>query len=168
MIILSFNKDAWKFIWKSSEFWIKVIYAVISSTLEIILYHQVGAAICETEVAKYLGYLLYALRMLSKPLALVIVGAFDAIPLMSHKWKVILGSIVAAQWTWESLRYQLLLPESADYVVHIEMTGSRVSFLSLSASASGMLAVFLWKELVDIVRNPKKCIAITYKPYLKC
>ena len=158
MIILSFNRDAQKFIWKSSEFWIKIIYSVIGPILGIIRYHKVGADLRKNELPPYLGYLAYAEIMIFTPMVMIIIGGFDAIPQMSHKWKVILGAIVAVQWSWDSLSLQLLTPESEDYVIHIEMTGSRVSFLSLSSSVAGMLAVFLWKELIDIIRNPKRCI----------
>ena len=168
MIILSFNRDAWKFIWKSSEFWMKIIYAVISPILYMIRYHHVLRDLSENEVdPPYLGYLLRALNMVATPMGMIIFGGVDAIPQMSHKWKVILGSLVAVNWSWQSLNLQLLTPESEDFVIHIEMTGSRVSFLSLESSVSGMLAMFLWKELIDIVRNPKRCIAINYKPYLE-
>ena len=164
MIILSFNRDAKKFIWKSSEFWIKLIYSIISPTLNIVHYHQVG---WDGEVASFVGYMSCGINMIFTPMMMIIIGGFDAIPQMPHKWKVILGSMVAVQWSWMSLLFQLLVPESADYIVHVKMTGSRISFLSLQSSVAGMLAVFLWKELADIVRNPKRCIAITYKPYLE-
>ena len=167
MIILSFNRDAWKFIWKSSEFWIKIIYSVIYPILYTIRYHQVLRDLPGNEVPSYLGYLVCALYMIGTPLVMTIIGGFDAIPQMSHSWKVIIGSLLAIYWSWVSLSYQLLIPESDDYVIRIAMTGSRVSFLSLGSSVSGMQAVFIWKELIDIVRNPKRCIAINYKPYLE-
>ena len=167
MIILSFNQEAWKFIWKSSEFWIKVIYAVILPTLGMIRYHHVLRYLPEVENDAYAGYSFCTLMMMVTPMTMIIIGAFDAIPQMSHKWKVILGSLTLLSWSWQSLSLQLLAPKSNDYVIHIAMTGSEVSFLSLEANFSGMIAVFLGKELIDIVRNPKRCIAISYKPYLE-
>lgn len=169
LIILSFNRDARKFIFKSSEFWIKVIYAFIKPALFLIEYHQVGQDhyLRQDGVPPHLGYLFAFIQMISTPMMMIIAGGVDAIPQMSHRWKAILGGLLALQWSLASIRYQLLMPASDDYVVHVELTGSDISFFSLQSSVCGMLAVFLWKQLIDILRNPNRCICIAYKPYLQ-
>ena len=30
-----------------------------------------------------------------------------------------------------------------------------------------MLAVFMWKQSIDVLRNRDRCISISYRPYLK-
>ena len=64
------------------------------------------------------------------------------------------------------MRYQLLVPSSDDYLIKIESTGSVVPFHSLSSNACGTFALFLWKYVLDVMRNKKRCISITYRPYL--
>lgn len=133
LIILSFNRDARTFILKSSEFWIKVIYAVLKSILEIIRYHK-GARhhlMVDEDLPYYLGYLAAALATIEQPLMMVIVGGIDAIPRMQYKWKAILLGFTAAVYTWQAFHYQVMVSDHLDYVMHVQTTNSSISIHSL-------------------------------------
>lgn len=166
LIALSLNRDALEFIIKSSEFWIKVIYAAIKPILQIIQYHQVGRYTKFSDLPVYLGYTWFTIRMISSPMTMFIFGAMDGIPRMPYKWKAIMMGLLALQWTWEAVRYQFLSPVEHDYVIKMKATASILSFHSLLSSVCAMLAMFLWKQTIDLVRNRDRCISIAYRPYL--
>lgn len=166
-VILSFNRDACAFILKSSEFWIKVIYCVVFISLEFVLYHKVTRHGELKDLPEYLGYTARAVGMINGPLFMIIVGGMDAIPRMQYKWKLWLMGAVAFMYFTLFLKYQLTEPGSDDYIIRLGSTGKIISICSLLASVSGMLLMFLCKQMIDVVRNKDRCICINYKPYLR-
>lgn len=62
--------------------------------------------------------------------------------------------------------YHAVAPDKADSVVHIDATDSTMSIHSVIANVCGMLAMFLWKQTMDVIKNPERCISISYRPYL--
>lgn len=166
LVVLSFNKDALGFLIKSSEFWIKIIYAGMYGILELIRYHQVGRNADMKDVPQYLGYAFFICLLIVNILFLVIVGGMDAMPKMTYKWKVGIVGLVSGLFSWEALNYQLLEPSKHDFVVEVQTTGSLISFHSLLANVCGMISMFLWKQMLDVWRNRGRCIAIIYRPYL--
>lgn len=169
LVILSFNRDASKFIWKSSEFWIKIIYGAAYAILQVIHYIQVGKTLRadEGEFSIFIGYVGYSLMLVLNPLMFVIVGGMDAIPRMTYKWKALLMIMLALINAFYALQFQLLAPISDDYVIYIQATQSQISFHSLLANVSGMLCVFLCKQAIDVIRNKDRCVSISYRPYLR-
>lgn len=53
------------------------------------------------------------------------------------------------------------------YVVAIQATGSLISFHSLLANVCGMLAMFLWKHELDLMRNKDRCIYISSRDLIQ-
>lgn len=167
LLILSFNRDASGFIIKSSEFWIKIIYALAKAVLQNIKYHIVLRHAERDESPMFLGCTIWAITLISEPLTMVFVGGMDAIPRMTHKWKAILTVFIAGIYTIQAIQYQFLEPRELDYVMTIEATRSDISLNSLISNAIGMIAIFSWKQAIDIIRNRNRCISITYRPYLQ-
>ena len=165
LFILAMNKDVMKFVLKSSEFWIQVVYAALRPILLGILFHQVGRH--RNIVPQYIGYIYYIFALVNNTLFMVLVGGSDAIPMMTSKWKIIIAGLVATASTFFALAAQFLLPSSDDYLVEIKTAGSVLSFHSMVANVSGMLAIFLWKHVLDVIRNKDRCISISYRPYLR-
>ena len=164
---LSFNRDASGFIVKSSEFWIKIIYSFAKAILQLLRYHLVLRQAESNQVTGSLGYASSSLGIINETLVMVAVGGVDAIPKMTHKWKAILMGLAAAYYTIEAISFQFLEPRKLDYVMTIETTGSEVSLNTLISNAAGMMAMFLWKQTIDVIRNKNRCICITYRPYLQ-
>lgn len=106
LVILSFNRDALGFLIKSSEFWIKIIYAGIHGFLEAILYHQIGKSTNSKDLPQYLGYAFHICVFITDVLFLTIVGGMDAIPKMTYKWKVGVLGLVAIMYSFSALHYQ--------------------------------------------------------------
>ena len=82
------------------------------------------------EIPLYLAYSSYAVNLIQVPMSMVIVGSFAAIPPMPNKWKLIIGLMAAIQWSWDTFKLQVLTPESEDFVIHMGISGSRISFES--------------------------------------
>ena len=167
LIVLSFNRDALGFILKSSELWIKVVYGVMSPTLFLTHYHFVLCQLYSKELPASLGYARCSSKLILEPLLIIVVGSIDAIPKMTHEWKAILVGLVAALYTKGAIEYQFLTSKGQDYKINIEATDSEISLHSLSSNVCGMLAIFLWKQAVDVIRNKGRCISISYRPYLR-
>lgn len=169
LFILSMNRDAPGFIVKSSEFWIKVVYGFASPLLEVIHFHHIERFLV-FEKADYIIWMKYAsliLKMFINLLVMFILGGTDAMPKLQYKWKGTLIGMLAVLFSFYALENQFLKPENEDYIVRIEATGSAVSFHSLRANVCGMLDFFLWKLVLEVVRNKSRCIGIAYKPYLR-
>lgn len=166
LVVLSFNLDALGFLIKSSEFWIKIIYAGLHAILEAILYHQVGKSTTYKDVPEYIGYTTQVCRVFNNILFLAIVGGMDAVPKMTYKWKVGILGLVSILFTFVAVLYQLIEPAKHDYVVEVQTTGSVISFHSLLVNVCGMIAMFLWKQMLDVWYNRGRCISIIYRPYL--
>ena len=166
LLILSFNRDACGFLLRSSEFWIKICYAVLNGILRIIFYHQVERHKYADELPGWLGYLALIATTINLPLYMAVVGGMDAIPKLKYKWKVCVVVMVAIYLTWTAAQFQIFASAKEDYVIHIKATDSDVSFHSLLATVNGMLAMFLWKQ-IDVLRNKERCISINYRPYLR-
>lgn len=98
---------------------------------------------------------------------MICVGGIDAIPRMKYKWKASLMAMMALINTKYAIEFQLSKPPELDLVVDVEATGGQISFHSLLSSVYGMLAMFLWKQAIDVIRNKDCCISITYRPYLQ-
>lgn len=171
LIILSFNRDARTFILKSSEFWIKIAYSIACPILLFILlfihFHFVERLELTGNTAVYLAYIGCCLNFATSPLLMIVVGGMDAIPKLKYKWKAMLMAMVALYFTIDAITYQLVVPRDDDYIVVIEATGSEVSVVSLLSNVYGMIAIFLWKQAVDVIRNKDRCTSITYRPYLQ-
>ena len=170
LLILSFNRDACGFLIRSSEFWIKICYAIANGALHMILYHQVGrkqATSPQSQMPEWLGYTTFVVTMIRGPLFMAVVGGMDAIPKMKYKWKVCLVAVVALWYTVLAINYQMLTPVKHDYVIEIKATESVLSFHAMLANVNGMLAMFLCKQMIDVIRNKDRCISINYRPYLR-
>ena len=167
LVVLSFNRDARGFILKSSEFWIKVIYAFAGSVLEIVHFHQVLRQMYSDELLAYLGYTQCVTWLIVGPLIIICVGAIDAIPRITHKWKATLIGLTASWYAMRAIEYQFLKSKAEDLKINIEATDGEISFHSLLSNVYGMLAIFLWKQTIDVIRNKDRCISITYRPYLR-
>lgn len=167
LIILSFNRDARGFIMSSSEFWIKVVYAFMRPVLELILYHNVGRKSASSEAYLCVGYALCCVRVILHTQIMIIVAAMDAIPKMKHKWKLIMSGSPAILYSWWAIDYQLLAPATEDYVFEVNSTGSVFSLHSVLANITGTVAIFLWKQAIDITRKRDRCTSINYSPYLR-
>ena len=76
-------------------------------------------------------------------------------------------AMVAIFYTLLAIMYQLVAPVKNDYVIQVKATESIVSFHSLLANTNGMLAMFLWKQMIDVIRNTDRYISINYRPYLR-
>lgn len=165
-LISSMNRDALGFIVKSSEYWIKIVYsAVVAIVLIMMFSHQVAQQ--RNEVPVFFGYAHDVVALLSSVLFMAFVGALDAVPKMQFKWKAFLIGMTALIYTSQAVQYQFLEPTSDDYVIKIEATGSVVSCHALLANSCGTMALFLWKYVLDVIRNKNRCISITYRPYLR-
>ena len=140
------------------------MYGVARPVLLLIRYHYVFRE--DVEYPK-LSYVLYASFIIIEPLILIVVGGMDAIPRLQYKWRAGLAAILALHFSKLSIQYQFLTEREEDFEVYIESTGSEISFHSLLANAAGMIAVFLWKQAIDVIRNRDRCICITYRPYLE-
>ena len=140
-LILSFNRDACGFIIRSSEFWIKIGYALFTTILGMVLYHKVGRKQQACESPEWLGYMSRICWMIAVPLFMAIVGGMDAIPKMKYKWKCCLSLVTALYATAESIGWQFA-PSRNDYIVEVKTTESFLSFHSLLANSTGMLAMF--------------------------
>ena len=84
-LILSFNRDACGFLVRSSEFWIKICYAVLNGILALILFHEVGRKQRYKDIPEWLGYTYHVCWLVSESLFMAIVGGMDAIPKMKYK-----------------------------------------------------------------------------------
>ena len=91
----------------------------------------------------------------------------DAIPKMKYKSKSRLAALTAVYFTFLAFYHQLMAPAENDYIIEVKATGSMVSIQSLLSNITGMLAMFLWKQMIDVIRNKDRCISINYKPYLR-
>lgn len=167
--MLSFNRDARGFILKSSEFWIKIIYAVAKPVLPLTLFHYaISMKLKERdEYTLPIGYAIETATIVAEPLPMTCVGGMDAIPRMRYKWKAVLMGVVALLYTKATIEKQFFEPQNLDMVIHIESTGSAISFQALLINTNGVLALFLWKQAIDVMRNRDRCISITYRPYLE-
>ena len=151
----------------SSEFWIKVVYAFMRPVLALILYHNVGWKSASSKAHQNIGYALCSVRIISSTALMVLVAAMDAIPGAKHKWKVLIAVFPAILYSWYAIDYQLLAPSKEDYVFELETTGSVISLHSLLTNVSGTVAMFLWKQAIDVVRKRDRCTSINYSPYLR-
>ena len=167
LLILSFNRDAGGFVIRSTEFWIKIGYAFSYGILLTILYQQVARERLANELPEWLGYMSAICGLIDTPLFMAIVGGMDAIPKMKYKSKSRLAALCAVYFTFLAFYHQLMVPSEEDYIIEVKATGSMVSINSLSSNVTGMLAMFLWKQMIDVVRNKDRCISINYKPYLR-
>lgn len=165
-LLLSMNRDALGFIVKSSDFWIKLVYATVVGILEMILFHRQEQTQQNT-VAAHFGYPRELLRFFAWILFVAFVGGTDAIPKMNFKWKVFIIALVAFLCSFAAIEYQLLAPSSEDYLIEIETTGSVVSCHSLLANSFGTLALFMWKAVIGGMCKRDRCVSITYSPYLR-
>lgn len=166
-IVLSFNRDARGFILASSEFWIKIAYAIALPVLLLIKHHYSASQQRTWNATVYLKYVECVLDFILVPLLLVVVGGVDAIPKLKYQWKAGLMAMVALFYSIAAVSYQILVSRDADYVVTIAATGSEISIVSQISNVYGMLSVFLWKQVVDVIRNKDRCTSITYRPYLQ-
>lgn len=105
--------------------------------------------------------------MINTPMFFAIIGGMDAIPKMRYKWKVCIASMVAISNSAAAFQYQFTAPVKDDYIIEVEATESVISFHAMLASVNGMLAMFLWKQVIDVIRNRDRCISINYRPYLR-
>lgn len=147
LIILSFNRDALGFILKSSEFWIKVIYAAMKGAVEIVRVHYVPQI--RDEAPHYLTYPTQILGAVILVLGVIFVGGLDAVPKMKYKWKSVMLGMNAIYHTMEAIRVQMLEPKDRDFIILIQATKSEISFHYSHSSNKG------------------RCISITYRPYLR-
>lgn len=168
LLILSFNKDAIGFIIGSSEFWIKIVYSEINAILEFILYHKASRKLNRwRDVPEWIGYSYYILVFFAGPMFMVIVGGADAIPEMKSKSKACLIGIVAINTTLWALIYQFFSSEEDDYTFEVKATASVISLHALLGNVNGMLAMFMWKQMIDVLRHSDRCVSILYRPYLR-
>ena len=104
---------------------------------------------------------MWSFALISDPMIMVAVGGVDAIPKLTHKWKVILMGICALIYTIDAITYQFLEPKELDYLMTVQATRSEVSLNALLSNATGMMGIFLWKQIIDVIRNKNRCISIT-------
>ena len=69
--------------------------------------------------------------------------------------------------TYETLQYQFFGQPQDDYIIEIHLTGRRISFHSLLAGYTRVLAIFMWKQGINAYRRNESCISITHTPYIK-
>lgn len=167
LIILSFNRDAQTFILKLSEFWIKIVYAEFIASLAVLYYHEVTQKRSLEDTPAWLGYTNQLILCIIFPLFMAFVGGVDAIPQMKYKSKVCLIGILGSVTTYMSLSRQLLVSADDDYIFEIHSTGSVISINSMLANVNGTLALLMWKQMIDIIRNKDRCVSIIYRPYLR-
>ena len=169
MVILSFNRDARRFIIRSSEFWIKILYGLSFPILMFLLHHYAGRKKDSIlrEVPEWLVYTTLIAFAMDLPLMMAIVGGMDAIPRMGYKFKVYIIGLSATMFTMSAFYFQLVALAKDDFVFEVRVTGSEVSLHSLLTSNSMMLAMFLWKQTIDVIRNKDRCVSIVYRPYLR-
>ena len=170
MIILSFSREARSFVIRTSEFWIKIIYGTLCALLHIIQYHKSGVFILNKDVSKvpeWLIYIYFTVYVIQQMIFMVIVGGVDAIPKMKYKWKACFIGTGGFIFTLLAIYYQFMAPTEDDYTFELKATRSIVSCHALLANAYGMVSMFLWKQIIDILRNKDRCVSILYRPFLR-
>merc|ERR1712013_200426 len=70
-------------------------------------------------------------------------------------------------FTFRTIQYQFLVPEEDDFVVNLAVTGSAISFHSLIASFSRILAIFMSKQAVLALFRNKRCLSIRCTPLIQ-
>lgn len=169
LIILSFNRQATGFIIQSSEFWIKIVYSATRPILGLILYHQVGRKDTSTfpSEKQWIQYVSLVCQVINTTQIMIIISGMDAIPKLKFKRKVIASIVVAILNTGLALVYQFFAPAKDDYVIQVQATGSEISFHSLLSSITATVAMFIWKQVIDVLRKKDRCTSINYSPYLQ-
>eukprot|EP01083_Nonionella_stella_P273406 927419_1 len=165
MWILYANKEAMKLLFRQFVFWLKLYY--------LIMYLVTNA------IVLYLGgdppYFICAISIFYAAL-LFIVMIFDAIN--TRKFiKIIISSLAVGIFAVRTLEIMLrsFYVDQWDIYDRSIMTvdipyvddKARVSIVDMCSNAAQILAIFLFKQLISIIRNPNKALVITTKPLIE-
>lgn len=161
-IFSSFNQDSIRLVMMSFEFWIKVGY----TTLYTVIAFWYNTHWDDGGIPYYLGVTDKILSGIVRVSFVFGVAAFDALPRLQRRWKFLWSFVGALWWTMMSVQWQFLAPNTLDYVIPIEATGSAISMHALLAGWTRIIALFLGKQSINLYRRKGKCISITYTPYI--
>ena len=157
--ILSCNKSAFKLVVRGFDFWIKTLYGMMFG---LCLFYDNHRGVSTLE------HINDCINVIGATLTVTFVASSDAVPpAFSRKWKIGWTTFIAIIYSLYSINYQFLAPAEKDHIIHIEITNSSFSFYSFLASSSRILAIFMWKQVINTYRKNGRCSAISYSPYIQ-
>lgn len=150
-----------------SDFWMEggwgVIYCVALLLLQAQWWHITRA---HTGIPVFFYVINHIIAPISMVLWILFTASFDALPMISFNWRMVLSVFAALNFTVYSVYWQFLWHQSLDYRLNITSYSS-ISMVNLLQDGSKLLAIFFWKQCWQIFRKRDRCISIQYSPYIR-
>eukprot|EP01083_Nonionella_stella_P160806 525952_1 len=163
--ILYANKEAMKLLLRQFEFWCKLGYLIVYLVTNAIVYHLDGAplySICAFSIF-YAVFLFIAM-------------IFDAINTQKST-KMIISSLAVGTVAWRMFSVMVNtfyanewdVYDRAIVTINIPYLDekARISIVDMCANSAQILAIFLCKQLILIIRNPHKALVIATIPFIQ-
>jgi len=167
MAIMSTNRETRKLLYHSFDFWMEggwgVIYCVAGVLLQAQWWHISKQL---TGIPVFFNVIYHVIAPISMVLWILFTASFDALPMISFNWRMVLSVFAALNFTVYSVYWQFLWHKTLDYEVHITSYSS-ISMVNLLQDGSKLLAIFFWKQCWQIFRKRDRCISIQYSPYIR-
>eukprot|EP01083_Nonionella_stella_P002580 7404_1 len=162
LITLSANRQAFKLVIKSFEFWFKAVYSLWMGVLICIYYANLPI---HYPVLTFIE--IFMLLCITFPLFITIISMFDAIHLGGYT-KLILCFVVACIGTVFTIYFQFRVNVEEDMMVQVTSEHA-FSLISMITSSMRVLTIFIWKQFYNTRRRrgPGKCVMIKYTPYMQ-
>ena len=165
-VIASFNTEVFRLVMFSFDFIVKVSCAVLGGVAAFLyndhFHHTSGDLLMQR-----FGRLSALFNMVIVIQSVICVASLDCLPALSRNFKVVAGLFLSVVFLFWSVQYQFFIPEYE--IKHPFFTGRTISVQSEVASYDRILAFFFIKLTVNAAIRLKRgrCIAITYKPYIR-
>jgi len=170
LLFLSVNLKSFGMIWRSFDWFIKIINITLYVVLKVLYIHVQSTSVLDSrKTTPWLIYdIFYALFQI---LVILIWSSLDALQ-FRRVVMLYFGIVISLIFTLSTI-YMTLWASSHDEddddsVVYITDSVS-ISLISMMDSALRVVTIFLWKQtIVSIVnRKHKKCILIKYSPFIE-
>ena len=162
--MMSLNRVALNLVHRTFEYWFKVGYAIILGI----------AGLADDFYFHWNTFEYPILSFISRSLMSVVViflaagiSSVDAVH-SAKKWKIILTVMEAIIFTLFSIFYQMeFYQQDQQYVIKI-VNNFQISFLQITIDSMRILAIFFWKQAIQIIRNKgARCNLLKYSPFIK-
>ena len=162
LFIAAMNRTAMKLVWRSFDFWIKIVYGFMFPILDFFYNKHRGWNI-PTHFAWFASFNGTIISFL----IVFVTASLDALPRLTRKWKIGISAFLASFYCWFAVMLNFVADEKHDLVIRIEATNSVISFQSLLGNAAVMISIFIWKQVFAVYQRKGKCISISYTPFIQ-
>ena len=152
---------------KTFEFWIKLLLTIRADILQFIVIYHYKIYENQTETGTNLSIrIITDITGFFNWLTLIILFCvIDGIQI-GKKWKIFYACVVSCYVTYLAIHRTLEAPEPDITVIRFTSKLS-ISLFHSYVSSLRVLALFLWKQTITLIRKPGQCINIKKSPSMK-